>query len=268
MHLHCPRCRALLQHHVASGGYYCANKHHFDPAPEGFLDLIPGKKNPKDSDSRALLRAKRHFLTAGHQQPLVDDLATLLEGIGGEHELIHLGCGEGYFCRALAAHLPTWRFAGIERAQNAIFAANKAQPEAQFVIADPTHPPLAAAQAEVLLVNDLKLSGAQLSQWLRPGGHLLHIQPGPEHQWQLRTFLNPVSQAHPLSWPQLADLTLVAKTHCQFAMTLDQAGRALQLDTSRLGWRASQEQRHHYVQQGDAALTQDLLLTLWQKPLA
>ena len=53
MHLQCPLCRSPLHLHAASRGVYCDNKHHFDPAPEGYLDLIPGKKNPKDSDSRA-----------------------------------------------------------------------------------------------------------------------------------------------------------------------------------------------------------------------
>ncbi len=78
MHLQCPICRSPLQLHEASRGVYCANKHHFDPAPEGYLDLIPGKKNPKDSDSRALMRAKRHFLEQGHQLPLVEAMASLL----------------------------------------------------------------------------------------------------------------------------------------------------------------------------------------------
>ncbi|MBP8189017.1 MAG: SAM-dependent methyltransferase, partial [Aeromonas sp.] len=44
MQLQCPLCRSPLHLHEASRGVYCDNKHHFDPAPEGYLDLIPGKK--------------------------------------------------------------------------------------------------------------------------------------------------------------------------------------------------------------------------------
>jgi len=156
MHLQCPLCRSPLHLHAASRGVYCDNKHHFDPAPEGYLDLIPGKKNPKDSDSRALLRAKRRFLEQGHQLPLVDAMANLLAPLG-ERELVHLGCGEGYYCRALAERLPGWQVGGFDLAKNAIFAANKAQPEGQFVIADPARAPLLPGTAQVLLVNDLKV---------------------------------------------------------------------------------------------------------------
>ncbi len=266
MHLQCPRCRNPLHLHEASQGRYCDNKHHFDPAPEGYLDLIPGNKNPKDSDSRALMRAKHHFLEQGHQLPLVEAMVGLLSNLH-EQELIHLGCGEGYYCRALAARLPGWQFSGIDIAKNTIFAAKKAQPENQFVIADPARAPLQPGKAQVFLVNDLKVKSELLADWLAPGGYLLYLQPGPRHQWQLRVSLNPVSMEHPLSWPTLPGLTAMGQQRCQFALQMDQALRSFILETSRLGWRATGEQRHAFIQQGPDELEQDLLLTLWQKPL-
>ncbi|MBW3806428.1 methyltransferase domain-containing protein [Aeromonas jandaei] len=266
MHLQCPRCRSQLHLHEASKGRYCDNKHHFDPAPEGYLDLIPGKKNPKDSDSRALMRAKRHFLEQGHQLLLVETMASLLAPLE-PRELIHLGCGEGYYCRALAERLPGWQFAGVDIAKNAIFAATKAQPDGSFVIADPAKAPLMPNSADLLLVNDLKIKTEQLVNWLAPGGYLLYLQPGPRHQWQLRVSLNPISMEHPLSWPALAGLTKISQQRAQFSQTLDQGLRSFILETSRLGWRATGEQRHAFTHQGPDELEQDLLLTLWQKPL-
>lgn len=265
MHLQCPLCRGALHLHEASRGVYCDKKHHFDPAPEGYLDLIPGTKNPKDSDSRALLRAKRRYLEQGHQLPVIEAMAAMLTPLGA-HELIHLGCGEGYYCRALAERLPDWRVGGFDLAKNAIFAANKAQPDGQFVIADPARAPLQAGTAQVLLVNDLKVKTELLVNWLAPGGYLLYLQPGPRHQWQLRVSLNPVSMEHPLSWPSLAGLEPVTKERCQFTTGLDQSLREHILETSRLGWRASGEQRHAFTHQGPDELEQDLLLGLWQKP--
>ena len=119
----------------------------------------------------------------------------------------------------------------------------------------------------MLLVNDLKVKTEQLVNWLAPGGYLLHVQPGPRHQWQLRVSLNPVSMEHPLSWPSLAGLTPVARQRSQFSTALDQGLREHILETSRLGWRASGEQRHAFSHQGPDELEQDLLLSLWQKPL-
>ena len=183
------------------------------------------------------------------------------------HSVLDIGCGEGYYCRALAERLPGWQFGGLDLAKNAIFAANKAQPDGHFVIADPAKAPLLAGSAQVLLVNDLKIKTELLVSLLTPGGYLLHLQPGPRHQWQLRVSLNPVSMEHPLSWPALAGLVPVERQRCQFSMTMDQSLRAHVLETSRLGWRAGGEQRHAFTQQGPDELEQDLLLSLWQKPL-
>ncbi len=121
--------------------------------------------------------------------------------------------------------------------------------------------------ADLLLVNDLKIKTEQLVNWLAPGGYLLYLQPGPRHQWQLRVSLNPISMEHPLSWPALAGLTKMAQQRAQFSQTLDQGLRSFILETSRLGWRATGEQRHAFTHQGPDELEQDLLLTLWQKPL-
>ena len=72
---------------------------------------------------------------------------------------------------------------------------------------------------------------------------------------------------HPLSWPAFTGLVSVAQQRAQFSTALDQSLREHILETSRLGWRASGEQRHAFTHQGPDALEQDLLLSLWQKPL-
>ncbi|MGL5302710.1 MAG: putative RNA methyltransferase, partial [Aeromonas sp.] len=75
------------------------------------------------------------------------------------------------------------------------------------------------------------------------------------------------SMEHPLSWPTFAGLEVLAQQRCQFSLIMDQPLRSFILETSRLGWRATGEQRHGFIQQGPDELEQDLLLTLWRKPL-
>ena len=50
----------------------------------------------------------------------------------GEHELIHLGCGEGTTAAPWPSACRAGNSAGIDIAKNAIFAANKAQPDGSF----------------------------------------------------------------------------------------------------------------------------------------
>lgn len=137
--------------------------------------------------------------------PLVEAMATLLAPLG-ERELIHLGCGEGYYCRALAERLPGWQFGGLDWPRTPSSPPTRRNPTAISSLPIPAKAPLLAGSAQVLLVNDLKIKTELLVSLLTPGGYLLHLQPGPRHQWQLRVSLNPVSMEHPLSWPALAGL--------------------------------------------------------------
>lgn len=266
MQLQCPFCRAPLHRHAASGGAYCDNKHHFDQAPEGYLDLVPGKHSPKEGESRALMRARRHWLEQGALAPLADALAALLPEQAGE--LIVLGAGEGYLCRALAERRPDWSLVGIERAKNAIFAAAKAQPAATFVLADPARPPLQAGSATALLIQaDHKTKLAPLPPLLAPGGLLLLISQGPRHHWQLRTHISAEAREHPASWPCVPALAELNRHRCHFTVEMDRDARDLVLATSALAWRANGAQRHAYLAAGSDQLEHDFLLTLWQRPI-
>lgn len=264
MHLSCPFCRLPLHRHEASGGAYCDKKHHFDRAPEGYLDLIPGKHPPSEGESRALMRARRHWLEQGALNPLADALAALLPAEHGE--LIVLGAGEGYLCRALAARRSDWHYAGIERARNAVFAAAKAQPEAAFVLADPKQAPLQAGSAMALLREvDNKTKLTELPTLLAPGGLLILISQGPRHHWQLRSHINPDAKEHPPLWPKLDELENRVQQRCHFEVTLDRSERELMLAISPLAWRASNQSRHDYLQEGEPRLEHDYLISLWQR---
>ncbi|MGY3925635.1 putative RNA methyltransferase [Aeromonas simiae] len=265
MQLQCPLCRAPLHRHAASGGAYCDNKHHFDKAPEGYLDLIPGKHSPKEGESRALMRARRHWLESGALAPLTEAIADQLPAGGGE--LILLGCGEGYLSRALAGRRPDWTTIGIERAKNAVFAAAKAQPGAEFVLADPGKPPLLPGSATALLLEATpKTRLNALPPLLAPGGWLLLFSQGPRHHWQLRSHINPDAREHPAAWPCVPGLREAARSRCHFEVGMDQESRALMLATSPLAWRTNNAQRHDYQQHGGDHLEHDYLLTLWQAP--
>ncbi len=177
MHLQCPICRSPLQLHEASRGSTAPTSTTSIPRRKAIwisspARRIPGQRQPRpDARQTPLPRAGPPAAAGrGDGQP-----ACPLE----PRELIHLGCGEGYYCRTLAERLPGWQFAGVDIAKNTIFAANKAQPDAQFVIADPARAPLLPGTAQLLLVNDLKVKTEQLVSWLAPGGYLLYLQPGP-----------------------------------------------------------------------------------------
>ncbi|MBU2428098.1 MAG: 23S rRNA (guanine(745)-N(1))-methyltransferase, partial [Gammaproteobacteria bacterium] len=61
-------------------GYQCANRHQFDRAKEGYVNLLPvqQKKTLDPGDSADMIQARRRFLEAGFYQPLSDAVNQLL----------------------------------------------------------------------------------------------------------------------------------------------------------------------------------------------
>ena len=79
--LACPLCRAPLVR--APKTWACPERHSFDVAREGYVNLLPvqHKKSLSPGDTAESVAARRRFLAAGHYQPLRDAVATLLRGL-------------------------------------------------------------------------------------------------------------------------------------------------------------------------------------------
>lgn len=80
--LRCPVCGGPLL--LAGRSLRCARAHSFDLAKEGYAYLLPmQKKHAADpGDGKAMVRARRAFLSAGHYAPLMATLAADLNALG------------------------------------------------------------------------------------------------------------------------------------------------------------------------------------------
>jgi 23S rRNA (guanine745-N1)-methyltransferase len=74
----CPACKGQLQLHDKQ--WVCDNKHSFDCAKEGYVNLLlPQHKNSKaPGDNTEMVLARRAFLEQGHYQALADHIAMIL----------------------------------------------------------------------------------------------------------------------------------------------------------------------------------------------
>src|SRR5882724_7875626 len=94
--LACPFCQGALEEMGKS--LVCPNRHSFDIAREGYVNLLR-KKLP--GDTREMLVARRAFLERGFYQSLSDVLNQLVVTRIQEMEqavyILDAGCGEGYY---------------------------------------------------------------------------------------------------------------------------------------------------------------------------
>src|SRR5690554_1311272 len=187
MHFICPLCRQPLA--TTTQGVACSNRHNFDRAKEGYLNLLPvQQKNSREpGDAKAQLRARRDFLTAGYFAPLTDQLCRLIPQ--DTQTLLDIGCGEGYFTHALQQHLSTSADVyGIDIAREGVkLAAKKYQ--GSYAVASSFALPLADQSMQVITRIYAPDCDAELQRVLAPQGRVIIVAPAARHLLGLRQLI-------------------------------------------------------------------------------
>lgn len=266
----CPICHTPLKQHQPTKGYYCTNKHHFDQAKEGYLNLLPAqhKKSKEPGDSRAMMRARRNFLEAEFYQPMAQALTNIIDQHMPENatmRILDVGCGEGYYCRqieALSEHPDHLDLHGIDIAKNAIFAAAKKQQNARFIVASNKSMPYADQYFDLLLRVYAPSSDKEITRLLKPNGLLLTVTPGPRHLWQLKEFIYQEVKEHPVEVALPADFTQIDSQRISYKIKPDQDQRMALLQMTPFAWRANAETQNNIKRANELDIETDFILTL------
>lgn len=265
----CPLCDKNLHLHQASKGYYCDNKHHFDLAKEGYLNLlvVQHKNSKEPGDSRQMMRARRNFLEAGYYQPMADAVARLVcDTLADtpEARLLDLGCGEGYYSRRIAAAKGEHNIEqhGLDIAKNAILAAAKKQPDSQFVVASSDKVPFNQEHFDMLLKVYAPANDDELRRVIKQDGYLLTVTPGPRHLWQLKEFIYRKVKEHAVEAEIPDGFEKVTTERLSFAITPTVDERMALLQMTPFAWRANDKIRRAIQHAKELSIETDFILTL------
>ena len=187
--LRCPVCGGPLL--LAGRSLRCAGAHSFDLAKEGYAYLLPmQKKHAADpGDGKAMVRARRAFLSAGHYAPLMATLAALCAALPHDH-IVDAGCGEGYYTahvlHTLQAQGASPSVCGVDISRDALICAHRRAPELTLAVASIAHLPVADASCDLVLNVFAPHDAAEFARVLRPQGVLLRVIPLERHLWGLK----------------------------------------------------------------------------------
>lgn len=266
----CPICQNPLIQHLPSRGYYCSNKHHFDLAKEGYLNLLPAqhKKSKEPGDSRAMMRARRNFLEAGFYQPMAQALANIIKQHLSEITPMHIldvGCGEGYYCRQIETciePLESIDLHGIDIAKNAILAAAKKQSSARFIVASSKSMPYTDQYFDLVLRVYAPCNDQEITRALKPNGLLLIVTPGPRHLWQLKEFIYQEVKEHAVDVPLPAGFEQIDSQRVSYKIQPDQDQRMALLQMTPFAWRANATTQNKIQHANKLEIETDFILTL------
>ena len=194
-HMLCPLDQYPL--HPDGKTWRCSKNHCFDIAKQGYINLLPvqNKKSLDPGDSQIMIQARRQFLDSGAYarlaQALADKVAEL-SAQGNELSILDAGCGEGYYLNAVCGNLLAANPAlaltatGLDISKWAVRATRSRNPGINGLVASNRQIPLPDNSQDILLCTFGFPVFSEFQRVVKAGGHIIMVDPGPEHLIELR----------------------------------------------------------------------------------
>ena len=184
----CPFCQQAL--FLSENSLKCKNKHSFDLAKFGYVNLAPQVKQSKDYD-KSNFQNRQLILEAGFYQPILKKLLEILSSLSQHDNLLDIGCGEGYYARNLQAQLPAKRIYAFDLSKESIQLAAKSDHSlaVNWFVGDLAHIPIQDASMDVILDIFSPANYQEFQRVLRKNGLLIKVIPSSQHLQEIRSIV-------------------------------------------------------------------------------
>ncbi|KGJ87400.1 23S rRNA (guanine(745)-N(1))-methyltransferase [Colwellia psychrerythraea] len=261
----CPLClqNLLLEHK----SYRCVNKHSFDQAKQGYVNLLPVqfKHSKEPGDNKAMVQARRAFLDKGYYQPLLDSMLALYTKYGDKNATIFdAGCGEGFYTHQhKTEHNNVY---GVDIAKETIKIAAKRYQDCFFSVATLSDLPFDDGKFSWLYSVYAPILENEFSRILQDKGYLLTVTPADNHLFELKSLIYRQAKQHDTSKQPIEQLTLVEEQRLSYMMNFDNSEDVLNLlAMTPFAFKASGELINELKQQNKFNCQADFVLRLYQK---
>ena len=103
----CPICQENLT--LVESSLKCSNRHSFDLAKFGYVNLAPQIKHSANYDKENF-QNRQQILESGFYQAILEDISDLLAANPSAKTVLDIGCGEGFYSRKLQESHPDKTF--------------------------------------------------------------------------------------------------------------------------------------------------------------
>lgn len=198
----CPICKSGLKPNEAQSAYQCMNRHSFDIARQGYVNLLASnqKSSKSPGDSAEMVQARREFLSKAYYEPLSDRINRLavehfFRVQGKESILLDIGCGEGYYLSRVKKYagdkdivLETY---GMDISKDAVKCASAAAKTGNWLVGNSHHIPLKGGSFDCVLSVFSPIVASEVARLLKQDGIFIRVLPGTNHLLQMRQIIYP-----------------------------------------------------------------------------
>ena len=234
----CPICQEALD--LVQQSLVCTNRHSFDLAKFGYVNLAPQVKASKDYDKENF-QNRQLVLENGFYDHILTSLSECLSPLDHPANILDIGCGEGYYSRSLQERYPDHSFYAFDLSKESIQLAAKSDQEwkVKWFVGDLARLPLLDQSMDLLLDIFSPANYQEFKRVLAPDGRLIKVIPTATHLQEIRQkvkdHLDQVDYSNEQIIQHFSDHFTIENTiHCQERFELTPALREALLSMTPL----------------------------------
>lgn len=187
----CPICGEAFE--SSGSALKCLNGHTYDLSSRGYVNLAPGHNQSKEKYDIELFASRQRIFESGFYIPILQTIETIFYNLYGTtpFTLADIGCGEGYYARALAQRFPHCLCFGLDISRDGIQQAARGGSEPHWLVADLKRLPIQQGVMDAILDILTPADYASFKRILKPHGTLVKVIPGNDYLLEIREAIAP-----------------------------------------------------------------------------
>ena len=181
----CPICQEKLT--LVESSLKCSNRHSFDLAKFGYVNLAPQIKQSANYDKENF-QNRQQILESGFYQAILEAVSDLLANSETSTTVLDIGCGEGFYSRKLQESHPDKTFYAFDISKDSVQIAAKSEPNwsVNWFVGDLARLPIKDASMDILLDIFSPANYGEFKRILKENGLLIKVIPTENHLKEIR----------------------------------------------------------------------------------
>ena len=181
----CPICQENLA--LVETSLKCFNRHSFDLAKFGYVNLAPQIKQSANYDKENF-QNRQQILEAGFYQTIFEAISDLLANSESAKTILDIGCGEGFYSRKLQESHSDKTFYAFDISKDSVQIAAKSEPNwaVNWFVGDLARLPIKDASMDILLDIFSPANYGEFRRVLSQNGILIKVIPTENHLKEIR----------------------------------------------------------------------------------
>ncbi|MEZ7553083.1 putative RNA methyltransferase [Streptococcus pseudopneumoniae] len=181
----CPICQENLT--LVESSLKCCNRHSFDLAKFGYVNLAPQIKQSANYDKENF-QNRQQILEAGFYHAILEAVSDLLASSKTTTTILDIGCGEGFYSRKLQKSHSEKTFYAFDISKDSVQIAAKSEPNwaVNWFVGDLARLPIKDTSMDILLDIFSPANYGEFRRVLSKDGILIKVIPTENHLKEIR----------------------------------------------------------------------------------